>query len=164
MAVVASSGGEPWRGAHAGVHPRGALSARGAGLPLLLQLELCVPGAPPTAVSRPSSQAAPTLSHQGPGRRPLTPRGLHQASSTGRRKRPGWGRGSTSAPGGARKTVLYQVRPPVVGRPDHLEEEFGLRRWGSCRWRLAIWGIPISIQKSTLSHTPTALPPQNEIW
>lgn len=161
--MVEGFGGEPWWGAHAGVHPRGA------GLPSLLELELCVPGAPPTAVSCPSSQAPPRKRRLRSPTRVLGAALQLQVDDYTTRLPldgdSGQGGGEVAqVPRRGAEDRALPGPPTCVARPRHLEEEFGLRQWGSCRWGLAIWGIPISVQKSTLSYTPTALPPQNEVW
>lgn len=52
---------------------RDAVPAPGAALSSLLAQRFCDRGSS-NAASRPSSRVAPTLSHQGPGRRPPTPK------------------------------------------------------------------------------------------
>lgn len=124
--------------------------------PSLLAPRLCARGCgppPPPAASRPSSSGADTLP---PGSwAPPSNSEAHGRTTPLLllwRRRRGWGRARSGATASACKRVLYPSLPTCGPLPTSLRENSAQDNCGSCRWRVAIWGVQGIIKKSTISH------------
>lgn len=159
-----------WRTRHGSVRTlavrlRDAVPALGAGLPSLLAPRFCERGSSTAAAHRrlpPSPRAAPTLSHQGPGRRPPTPKRTDGRTPLlllyGEGGDGGGERGHAPRFPRARGCST-RACPPAVCCPRCLEEGSAQDNGGSCRHL----GGPSIYQKKKTHHFSLAGPPPHRL-